>query len=244
MGSTAQRVGQGLARRLAYVRHRGDRVACPICESTFARFKDDWNRPDVLCWRCGSHERHRAQWLLLRGRPELLGGARRLLHFAPEHCLRGPLESIPGLEYVTGDLDPDGVDLELDVTGLALEDGAFDALICSHVLEHVPEDAAAMRELRRVTAPGGWCLVLVPLDIERTETYEDPSITTPEARTAAFRQDDHVRLYAPDLAGRLEAAGFAVEVVHPDEEFGAEAMARHRLEVSDWMFLCRAAGEG
>ena len=79
----------------------------------------------------------------------------------------------------------DDVDLRLDITALDLPDASFDAVICSHVLEHVDDDAAAMRELARITAPGGWCLVMVPLDLERETTYEDPTITSPEARRRA-----------------------------------------------------------
>jgi SAM-dependent methyltransferase len=222
------------------LRHRGDDVACPICGGRFDRFKDDWNRPDALCWRCGSHERHRAQWLFLQQRRDLLQ-ARSLLHFAPEWSLRRKLEPLAaerGLRYVTADLDPTGVDRRLDLMGLDLPDDAFEAVLCSHVLEHVPDDALAMRELRRVTADGGWCLVMVPLDLTREHTYEDPAIVTPEERLRAFWQPDHVRLYAPDIADRLRAAGFEVETVRP-EDLGRDAARRARLLPSDWVFLCR-----
>jgi SAM-dependent methyltransferase len=237
--ATAMRV------RAATARHRGSAVHCPLCDNAFDRFKDDWNRPDALCWRCGSHERHRAQWLLLQRRPELLERARSLLHFSPEWCLRRRLAGHAGLRYVTTDLDPSqDVDLRLDVTALELPDGAFDAVICSHVLEHVPDDAAAMAELRRVTAPGGFALVMVPLALERAATYEDPAITDPADREREFLQADHVRLYAPDIADRLRAAGFAVETVDLHAELGPEAAARHRLLASDLIFLGRAGGAG
>jgi hypothetical protein len=95
-----------------------------------------------------------------------------------------------------------------------------------------------MRELRRVTAPGGWCLVMVPLDVTRTETYEDPSVVEPEDRRREFLQHDHVRLYAPDIAGRLGAAGFAVEIVRP-ADLGPHAVQRAGLLPADWLFLCR-----
>lgn len=220
-------------------RHRGDARRCPLCASTFDVFKDDRGRADALCWRCGAHERHRAQKLFLDARPELLRQARSLLHFAPEWCLRQAIAKTPGLEYVTGDLDPTGVDLQLDITQLELGDGSFDAIICSHVLEHVPDDATAMRELRRVLAYDGWCLVMVPIALDREHTYEDWSITSPEAREKAFLQHDHVRLYAPDIAGRLRDAGFAVEVVDMDAELGPDDAARYRLNPSDLIFLCR-----
>jgi SAM-dependent methyltransferase len=239
--SLPQRLGPALRRRVDLVRHRGSAVACPLCGGRFDRFKNASNRPNALCWRCGSHERHRAQWLLFTRRPELLRMPRSLLHFAPEWTMReriGPIAAERGIRYMTGDLDPAGVDLALDLQDLALPDSCFDAVMCSHVLEHVPDDAAAMRELRRVTARGGWCLVMVPLDVTRAATYEDPSVVTPEDREREFRQHDHVRLYAPDIVGRLEAAGFEVEIVRP-ADLGPQAVQRAGLLPADWIFLCR-----
>ncbi len=104
---------------------------------------------------------------------------------------------------MTADLSQPGADLQLDLTALDLPDESFDAVICSHVLEHITDDAAAMRELRRVTAPGGWCLVMVPLDLSLGRTFEDPLIVEPSERERAFWQHDHVRLYAPDIGERL-----------------------------------------
>ena len=227
--------------RAASARHRGSAVRCPVCDSGFDRFKDDWNRTGALCWRCGSHERHRAQWLLFERRPQLLRGARSLLHLAPEWCLRRRLSAIPGLRYVTADLAAAGVDLQLDVTALDLPDGAFDAIVCSHVLEHVADDGAAMRELCRVTAPGGFVLVMVPLALDRATTYEDPAITAHDGRRRSFLQHDHVRLYAPDIADRLRGAGFRVEVADMHAELGPREAARHGLLASDRIFLCRPA---
>jgi len=220
--------------------HRGDRVKCPICERGFDHFKPYWNRADALCWRCGSHERHRALWMFLQGRPDLLPPGTRLLHFAPEWGLERRLRAWPGMEYVNADLDAEGVDLHLDITKLDLPPASFDAIICSHVLEHVEEDQLAMRELRRVLKPGGWAIVMVPIDHGRQETYEDPGITTPEERLAAYWQHDHLRLYAPDIAGRLSEAGFTVERNNVHEEVGAELAIHFGLLSVDDVFLCRA----
>jgi ubiquinone/menaquinone biosynthesis C-methylase UbiE len=45
--------------------------------------------------------------------------------------------------------------LNADVTALPLGDGAVDVALAIHMLYHVPDRPAALRELRRVTAPGG-----------------------------------------------------------------------------------------
>jgi len=234
------RIAAAVRLRATTARHRGDAVHCPVCEHSFDAFKNDWNRLNALCWRCGSHERHRAQWLLLQRRPELLRDARSLLHFSPEYCLAERLRRVPNLRYVTTDLaDTQHADLRLDITQLDLPDAAFDAVLCSHVLEHVQDDARAMAELRRVTAPKGFCLVMVPLDLQRTQTYEDPSITDPADRQREFLQFDHVRLYARDIAPRLRAAGFDVETIDMTVELSEAEAERHRLLASDLIFLCR-----
>jgi SAM-dependent methyltransferase len=233
------RASRALMLRTQLLRHRGNRVQCPICGHRFDTFKDAPNRPNAVCWRCGAQERHRAQWLLFRQRPELLRTPTSLLHFAPEWSLHAHLAAIPGLRYVTADLHDPDADLALDIRALALPDASFDAVICSHVLEHVDDDVAAMYELRRITRR--WCLVMVPLDLRREHTYEDPSITSPAAREHAFWQHDHVRLYARDIEQRLRKASFQVQCIEPEREFGAATMARCRLEPSDYLWLCRPA---
>jgi SAM-dependent methyltransferase len=46
-------------------------------------------------------------------------------------------------------------DLRGSVEELPVEDASFDVVLCTQVLEHCDDPAAAVRELRRVTAPGG-----------------------------------------------------------------------------------------
>lgn len=217
---------------------RGDRVQCPCCESSFARFMDNGDAPDTLCPRCGSQERHRLAWLYLRDRTALGREPLSLLHFAPEFPLRRRLARLPGLRYVTADLRPEGVDVACDITRLPFEDASFDAILCSHVLEHVPDDRRAMRELRRVLRPGGWALVMVPFSHELAQTLEDPAIVTPAQRRAAYWREDHLRLYGRDLPRRLQEAGFDVTVEPYAQRLGDAAVARHRLFVADEIYRC------
>ena len=49
-----------------------------------------------------------------------------------------------------------------DALDLPFADGAFDCVIASEILEHVPEDGRAIAELARVLKPGGTLAVTVP----------------------------------------------------------------------------------
>ncbi|MDQ3871941.1 MAG: methyltransferase domain-containing protein, partial [Chloroflexota bacterium] len=166
--------------------------------------------------------------LYLHARTELFDRPTRLLHLAPEPCLAERLCAAETVDYLSGDLTPGAGMVTLDLTALDLPDSSFDAALCLHVLEHVADDRAAMKELHRVLRPGGWCLVEVPLRGE--ETHEAwPGISAQE-RELHFYQADHERLYGrSDLAARLEAAGFEVEVEIYRDELAPEARRRYRL---------------
>jgi SAM-dependent methyltransferase len=63
-------------------------------------------------------------------------------------------------EYVGVDVvETEAVDLVAGVELLPIEDGAFDLVLCIQVLEHVDDPAQAVRELHRVTRPGGRVLL-------------------------------------------------------------------------------------
>ena len=79
---------------------------------------------------------------------------------------------------------------------------------------------------------------MVPLDLTRERTYEDPRITAPGEHQRGFWPGDHVRLYARDIGDRLAAAGFDVERIRPHEEFGAELVKRCKLRGEE-IWLCR-----
>jgi len=84
---------------------------------------------------------------------------------------------------------------------LPFPDGAFDRVIASEVLEHIPSDRAAIAELTRVLRPGGTMAVTVPR-------------WGPELVNWALSDDyhmvegGHVRIYRQSvLRGRLDDAG-------------------------------------
>ncbi len=221
------------------VRHRGSRVQCPCCGAWFAEFAP-LNGPDRVCWQCGSLERHRLLWLFFDRNPSLLEPGMRILHVAPEASLRPRLERVAGI-YSCGDLIGEFGDEIMDVTSLPFGDRAFDAVICNHVLEHVPDDRAAMHELRRVLAPGGWAILLVP-DVEEDHTIEGASVVGPAERLRRYGQEDHVRRYGRDYLDRLAAAGFMPQVIDLAAEMPADLISRHRLQKFNSVepiFFCR-----
>jgi SAM-dependent methyltransferase len=151
---------------------------------------------------------------------------RKLIHFAPEGALSGRIRRLGAFDYRTADRSMPGTDDRIDLTATPYADRSVDAFICSHVLEHIPDDRAAMRELHRILVPGGWGIVMVPLMTHFEHSVEDPAATTEAERWRLFGQGDHVRLYAKaDFLARLAEAGFSVRqlgVAH----FGQHAFAR------------------
>ncbi len=75
-------------------------------------------------------------------------------------CGKVPIEG-----YVNVDRRPaPGVDLVVDLqrTSWPFRDSQFDEVLASHILEHLIDMEAAMREIHRVMKPGGLLKILVP----------------------------------------------------------------------------------
>jgi SAM-dependent methyltransferase len=166
-------------------------------------------------------------WLYLVERPYMITG-KAVLHVAPEEVVATCLEPLAG-EYVSVDIEPGRAAVQADLMALPFESERFDLIVCSHVLEHVPDDGAAMRELHRVLQPDGVALILTPVNYDQAATYEDPSTTDEADRLARFSQSDHVRVFGRDLRQRLEAAGFTV-TVEDAAELGSETVRRYGLQ--------------
>jgi hypothetical protein len=232
----AQDRAMGVLRPLIW---RGDNVECPCCGGHFERFLPYWNRDYCVCPRCGSHERHRALWLYLQRRTDLLTAPHELLHLAPEPSIARHLRDRPNLGYVSADLDSPLAMMHFDITDIPFKAGTFDTVLCGHVLTEVPDDRKAMREMRRVLRPGGWAIVMAAVEPGRAETYEDPSITSPEDRRAAFLEPLNVRVYGADFADRLREAGFDVDVVPFPRELGDDDIRRYGLLPADDIYVCR-----
>jgi hypothetical protein len=227
------------------IRHFGRDRFCPVCRARCRAFLADarTGRPGAACPVCGSRERHRSIWPFLVEETPLASAPLRVLHVAPEGCFERRLRRLPLRSYVTLDLARAGVAVRGDLCRIGLASESFDFVLCNHVLEHIADDRAAMRELFRVLAPGGWAVLTVPFSERRSETVEDPDARSAEERLRRYGHPGHVRLYGADLADRLRAAGFAVH----RRDHGTEAPDAERLRRGVFpsypIFVCRKPPE-
>ena len=159
-----------------------------------------------------------------------------MLHIAPEKSLENKFKSHFGNLYLSADLDSSKAMTKMDIQDIKYEDCTFDIIFCSHVLEHVPNDKAAMKEFYRVLKNDGYAIIQVPVNSEYT--YEDPSITDPDERLLHFGQEDHVRKYGPDFIERLISAGFKVEIVKATDFFTDEEIEKTGIRNSGSIFYC------
>jgi SAM-dependent methyltransferase len=249
---------QILLRRLYYA---GTRYHCNVCENRVrTRFTAGNPFPvltelDVVggesitndtCPVCFSNSRTRLLFEYLKREQGLTrsGSRIKVMHVAPEYGIFARVRADKMVNYVCVDLDPAGYDVSMDITrcditSIGYPDDSFDLIICSHVLEHVPNDGLAMRQLCRVLKPGGAAVLQVPISASLPHTIEDPSVTDPRERERRFGQNDHVRIYGADYTDRLRDSGFRVEIFDPSTAWGAGVVDELRLNPRERIFVGR-----
>ena len=190
---------------------KGNQFTDPIDGSSYRKFLPYGYqnlRQNALCPGTLSLERHRLLWLYLDRKTSFLTDSIRVLHVAPEQVFYKKFKSFSHWDYTTTDLHSPLADVKADICALPFEDNSYDLILCNHVLEHIPNDLKAMKELYRVLKPRGTAILQVPLEEDRENTFEDDSITGQQERTRIFGQYDHVRVYGQDYYNRLQKAGF------------------------------------
>jgi SAM-dependent methyltransferase len=261
---TVRNHGKVLKRAIRLPQYLGSQYQCPICGTGLRAFKpigksfwrdtekfgtihpasalETFNVAAFYCPRCDASDRERLTALYLDRVFRSLDAARsyRLIEFAPNDALPKWLKRHAFIAYSSADLMRKTVDERIDLTHMdAYADASVDMILCSHVLEHVPEDRKAMREIRRVLKPDGFAVLLVPLVVGLDETNEDPSINTDALRWKYFGMGDHVRQYGKrDFVTRLEDAGLQVEQLGIDY-FGADAFARAAIAANSVLYVAR-----
>jgi len=228
------------------LRHPGREHSCPFCAKEFGKFIPYVNRRDIAvtadiisgqsistekCPSCYAYDRERALYFFFKDKIDFAG--KRVLHMAPEDALHGFLASSGCAEYVCGDLEPEAyypvarTVRRLNLLHLDCADAYFDIIICNHILEHIPDDISAMKEIYRVLKPSGCAILLVPICAKLRTTFEDSSKTTDEERAQAFGQYNHIRIYAEsDYLARLRSVGFHVTAESPTLKPTERSLAR------------------
>lgn len=167
-------------------------------------------RNNNICPRCGSFDRERSLFRAINKhfRPE---EKFTLLHMAPEHRLSSAIaRTFLNATIICADISPKEAHIiKADLTNLQLPDQSIDLMICSHILEHIPDDQKALSEVRRVLKPDGVAILQTPYSLTIHASLEDARLNQSPAQKAHwFGQDDHVRLYSlGDILKRARSAG-------------------------------------
>jgi SAM-dependent methyltransferase len=112
---------------------------------------------------------------------------------------------------------------QADATRIPFRDGVFGSVLSNCVLEHIPDDEAAVREAARVLRPGGTFVFTVPGPRLKEGLYTFQALV---ARGDQKWADDYLREFDRRLAhfhyrteaewrGILEASGLQVETIAP-----------------------------
>lgn len=184
---------------------QGDKVLCETCGWRGKRFFQG------RCPRCYSLPRHRLIPYAVR-HFQLSCDNGIYLHVGANKMENGWfLRAFPSSQHVCVDLCRlPWVHLQGDFTKLPLADQSIHGVVSWHVLEHIPEDRKAIREMHRVLKENGFALVSVPIyPADRETTYEDVSVPR-DRYLEIFGHHDHVRACGKDYKSRLEEAGFKV----------------------------------
>jgi SAM-dependent methyltransferase len=140
-----------------------------------------------------------------------------------------PVKEMFGAMARDGQPHPPGgaMALQGNAVGLPFRSGSFDKVVAAEILEHVPDDQAAMAEIARVLRPGGIAAVTVPAWLPERVCW---------ALSQEYHQvpGGHVRIFTrAELLAKLERAGLRVTGSHH----------AHGLHSAYWWLKC-AVGVG
>lgn len=215
-----------------------EKFACPICGKCAPAMLPFVRSTNVRCTFCNSLPRHRLFYLVadrvlnLFSKP--LG---TVLHFAPEKCLQDIFRNKSDMYYSVDIMVSALVNLVVDAQSLPIADQSVDFLYSCHVLEHIPDDQKAMREIARVLKSSGVATIMVPLH-GGYQTKDDPEIKSPAQRDLHYGNPVHLRYYGNDVKNQLEAAGLKVERYSKDDVLTKKDTKDYRL-LNNVVFICR-----
>lgn len=210
---------------------------CPACDSGVVGFFRYGDEREWGCPKCGASPRERLMHALLdAGRITVPVGA-AVLHCAPNEASLVRRFYQSAADYVPADIDPARYTVsgmqKLDLMSMTDEE-RFHVIYASHVMEHVPDDAVVLRNIRAALRPNGEAWLIVPLWGKPSE--DGPPDLSGKERERRFGQWDHVRQYGRDFADRIRSAGLEVELIDA-RMLPASDVAR--MALADTLFRAR-----
>ena len=217
----------------------GGGQSCPVCRWEGRRFRT-FVSPDIvipasICPVCGSFDRHRH---LVLGMREVLADRARV-----PRTLLG-LSLSPAMSYLLAHeglgrcfkSDYDRRDprhepeVVADLARAGFGDAVFDWVVCSHVLEHVPDLDPAVDELLRILRPGGLAWIQV--------AYREDLAASRRIPLDLDDIDAHAWRFGADFATRLARPGWAVSC-ELASRLAPEVRRRHGIHAIERYWLAR-----
>ncbi len=132
------------------------------------------------------------------------------------------------------------VTMQADAFQTPFSDGTFDNVFCCDLLGHLPDAGEAMREIRRITSPGGTAVVTV--FTERDSVLQDERMRKNEDGSYWFRDKWFFRFYT-EAAARALATRSGFKVVDIEEltwwEPPHPGYREYRHQHSSWALALR-----
>lgn len=218
-----------------YPLYLGNKFTCNCCGKSFRKFltKGNIKRENAECPFCHSLERTRLLDFYLKDELNLYNlNDINFLHIAPEECLYKKLSKL-NINYIDGDINPALARYKMDITQINYADDYFDIIVCSHVLGHIPDEAKAISELRRVLKPNGVAIIMTLINRSSEITFEDSQIKTEGDRLKNYGEQDLCRLHGNDFKYRLSNQGFFVEEIDYRKKHPLNFREKYRLGNGD-----------
>lgn len=203
-----------------FTKHRGGSKYVPEFFQKLTLVGSDID--NFRCMYCKAHDRERHLFMYfdkLSLWDKFKNG--KVLHFAAEKNLSLKIQKLNPALYIKADLYPkDNTITKMDATEIPHPDNTFDAIICNHVMEHIPDYNKALREFFRVLKPGGFTIIQAPYSKMLKVNFEVKHADTDALRDLFYRQRDHVRVFSEDhYFEDIQKADFKLKIAKNSDYF-------------------------